>query len=239
MASRLAHDLGNILTAIQAKTELTTLNRPQHSSLQRYMDNMLAASQRWQDFLEQPLNGLPHQKSFHEALDFRILVDEVLEVFLATLPSTITLEKIDRLPTGKMMGHATQLFRMVSNLLSNAVRARSGQGHGTLTIMLDKVLETDRLRFPNRSGTAYVKLMVRDTGSGMSSNLYEKKFKPYFTTYQDGKGIGLAIVKEVVTDHDGLVTVESEHQRGSTFTVYFPQYSASQSQAAQSNHLAS
>ena len=241
IASRMAHDLTNILTAIQSNTELATLNLPEHSPLQKNLHNILAASQRGQECLEQLLNERPHQNASHEPLDFRILLDEALEIFQATLPSNITLEKISRLPTANIMGHATQLFRMVSNLLSNAVRAMSGQKHGTLTIILDKVLETDRLPTPNRSGIAYWKLMIRDTGFGMSAGLCGRIFDPCFTTCQDGKGLGLglAIVKEVVTDHDGLITVESKPHCGSLFTVYFPQYSPLRPQAALSNQLVS
>ena len=117
----------------------------------------------------------------------------------------------------------------------------SGQEHGTLTIILDKVLETDRLPAPKQSGASYLKLMIQDTGSGMSADLCRKIFNPYFTTYQNGKGLGLglAIVKEVVSDHNGVITVESESERGSTFTVYFPQYPDSSSQVSHSQPLAS
>ncbi len=241
MASRFAHDLVNILTAIQGNTELAAFHLPEHSSLQRYLQNILSASSRGHELLEHLLSGMPHQKLFHKELNLHILVDEVLEVFQATLPSTITIEKIDRLQSTSMMGNPTQLFRMLSNLLSNAVRAMHGQEEGTLSIMLDKVLETDPLPFPTRTKAAYIKLMVRDTGSGMSPDLCGRIFHPYFTTHQDGKGLGLglAIVKEVVTDHEGIVAVESEVGKGSLFTVYFPVSSGSGAQVSQLNSLAS
>ena len=230
MASQFAHDLVNILTAIQGNAELTAVHLSRDSSLHRYLQNIQLASSRGHELLEHLLSGMPHRQFFHEEMDLRLLVDEVLEVFRTTLSSAITLEKIDRLPNSRMLGNPTQIFRMLSNLLSNATRSMHSQPEGTLSIILDKVEETDPRPFPTRSTIAYLKLQIQDTGSGMSADLCERIFSPYFTTNQDGKGIGLglAIVKEVVTDHDGVVTVESELGRGSTFTVFFPVYSESE-----------
>ncbi len=240
-ASRFAHDLVNIFTAIQGNTELAAFHLPTHSPLQKKLQNILSASHRGHELLEHLLTGMPHQKFFQEELDLSMLVDEVLEIFQATLPSTIRMEKIDRLPSSRMMGNTTQLFRMLSNLLSNAVRAMHGQEEGRLSISLAKVTERDTLISFKARKADYLKLMIRDTGSGMSEDLCARIFSPYFTTHHDGKGIGLglAIVKEVVTDHDGGVKVESALGKGSAFTVYLPLIPESETQRSQPTSIAS
>jgi len=70
----------------------------------------------------------------------------------------------------------------------------------------------------------YMRLVVRDTGTGISPDIMNKIFDPFFTTKKvgEGSGLGLSVVHGIVKQHDGYITVESEPGRGSVFTVYLP-----------------
>ena len=125
-----------------------------------------------------------------EKLDLRTLVDEVLEGTRTLLPVGMMIERVDRLSTGTMMGHSTQLFRMFSNLVSNAIQAMNGQERGTLTITLEQVSQPDLVPLRKRSSSPYFRVMVQDNGSGISDELCQQIFTPYFTTVKTRKEWG-------------------------------------------------
>ncbi len=221
-----AHDLANILMAIQCNMELMLLQPTQNSSTDR-LHNTISASQRAQELLRSIL-----KKEFHEGpltqkqeVNVCVLVDEIVDLFKATLPSSIEVKKVKVLSTGKVRGYPTELFRMLNNLLSNAAHAMHGQNEGLLTVMLDQVLDPKRLPFVQRTSSTYLRIRVQDTGAGIPASLGKKIFDPYFTTKLGGKGLGLglSVVKKVVAKHEGVLTVDSYPKCGSIFTVYLPQ----------------
>ena len=67
---------------------------------------------------------------------------------------------------------------------------------------------------------------VQDTGKGMSEDVREKIFHPFYTTKENGTGLGLAVINKIVTDHHGTITVSSAAGSGSTFTVRLPKKAA-------------
>jgi two-component system sensor histidine kinase HydH len=95
------------------------------------------------------------------------------------------------------------------NLYLNAVEAMDPGGTLSVSLSVDE-------------GSAWVKIMVSDTGSGISKEDLEHIFDPYFTTKQTGTGLGLAIVHKIVEAHGGEVRAESEIGRGTTVSVLLP-----------------
>ncbi len=110
-------------------------------------------------------------------------------------------------PLGHAVFHANTLRRVVLNLVYNALEAMP-QG-GTLTV--------------TGQGTATeVQLSVRDTGRGIPAAQLSHIFEPLYTTKPDGTGLGLYIVREILTAHAGAITVESVEGHGSTFRITLP-----------------
>ena len=65
-------------------------------------------------------------------------------------------------------------------------------------------------------------IRIRDTGKGISSRDLDKIFNIYFTTKEDGTGIGLSIAQQIISQHNGTMTVTSEENKGTTFTINLP-----------------
>jgi len=117
----------------------------------------------------------------------------------------LRLEGLEEL--GTVAVHANTLFRALLNVVQNAVDAMPHGG--TLTLAAQ--------------GTAtHVQLHVRDTGSGIPAEQLAAIFEPLYTTKPGGTGLGLYIVREIVTAHGGQVSVESVEGQGTTFTLTLP-----------------
>ncbi len=116
-----------------------------------------------------------------------------------------------------------QIKQAINNLVINALEAMP-QG-GTLAIRGENVSISAQDNLPMQAGD-YLKISFRDTGAGIPSENLAKIFDPYFTTkdtyYQKGLGLGLAVCYSIIKRHDGLITVESEVGKGTSFIIYLP-----------------
>jgi len=108
-----------------------------------------------------------------------------------------------------IVADANAIGQVLLNLLTNARRAIAEEGEITI--------ETGYI-----PTTRSVRLVVRDTGSGIPPEILPKIFDPFFTTKPEGTGLGLSISHGIVHDHHGTVDVESPVGEGTTFTLTFP-----------------
>jgi signal transduction histidine kinase len=117
-----------------------------------------------------------------------------------------------------------QLRQVFWNLFINA--AQSLNGGGEIRVRLEKEKEDfwgTRLPFPNPNKTKeWIKISISDTGAGITPEDKEKIFEPFFTTKEGGTGLGLSIVHKIIENHQGIIQVESEAGKGSTFHVFLP-----------------
>jgi two-component system, NtrC family, sensor histidine kinase HydH len=104
-----------------------------------------------------------------------------------------------------------QLKQVLLNLVKNALEATEDQG----TILVSSGADDGQVWFS-----------IQDTGKGMSADVQEKIFHPFYTTKEKGTGLGLAVINKIVTDHHGAITVSSAAGSGSTFTVRLPEKAA-------------
>jgi CheY-like chemotaxis protein len=157
-----------------------------------------------------------------------ILVKEAIKMLRSSIPTTIAIEQNLQRDCGLINADPTQIQQILLNLCTNAFHAMEDKG-GVLSIALQKVslTETELSDFHSMEAGNYVKLTVADTGTGISPEILEKIFDPYFTTKETGKGtgMGLAIIHGIVTGCGGYVYVDSQPGTGTSFQVYLPVWS--------------
>ncbi|MCB2183241.1 MAG: PAS domain S-box protein [Desulfobulbaceae bacterium] len=112
-----------------------------------------------------------------------------------------------------------QLSQVTQNLVINACQAMTNGGTVTIKARNIKIGEYDVLTLPPGK---YVQISVIDQGHGVPKENLNKIFDPYFSSKQQGSGLGLAIAYSIIKNHDGLIIVDSEEGKGSTFSIYLP-----------------
>jgi two-component system, cell cycle sensor histidine kinase and response regulator CckA len=126
-----------------------------------------------------------------------------------SLPENIWLVEIDE----------GQISQVISNLVINA--DHSMPDGGVIDVVVENVIVTHTEGLPLPDGQ-YVKISVKDYGSGMPRDYLQRIFDPYFTTKHRESGLGLATSFSIVKNHGGLITVESELRAGAVFHIYLP-----------------
>ncbi len=115
-----------------------------------------------------------------------------------------------------------QFTQVLANLISNARHAMSDNGNITIQI---RNFSHDLTGGPESGSLPpgqYVTVAIQDSGSGITPEHVHKIFDPYYTTKSEGIGLGLAISYSIIKKHDGVITVDSIPDQGTTFTLYLP-----------------
>lgn len=225
LASGIAHDFNNILAAVIGYAELAKMRLPEDSKVIADMDEVHKAGIRARDLVRQILAASRQQEQDHKPIQIKIIVKEAVKLLRATLPSDIEIKEDVAREIGIVNADPTQIHQVIMNLCTNAGHAMQEDG-GVLTVSLFNV-EFDNVaaaQYLNADPGPYLRLTVSDTGHGMTCDVKERIFDPYFTTKKkgEGTGLGLSVVHGIVRDHGGTIRVYSEHGKGSTFHVYLP-----------------
>ncbi|HON89266.1 MAG TPA: ATP-binding protein [Spirochaetales bacterium] len=215
IARKLAHELKNPLTPIKLSAE-RVLKRfsqdPEHigeileKSMMAIIQEVLTMDNLLTDFRD--FSKLPEPQ--FDWIPLKEIVSEAVMLFSASFPRMKFL--FDTIPQNlTILADRSYLNQIFRNLILNA--AEASQGACTLTISADLVKMPDSL---------YCRIRVHDDGPGIPDEILPKIFAPYFTTKEQGTGLGLVIVEHAVTSHGGTIHVESKLGSGTAFIIDLP-----------------
>ncbi|MHC1725854.1 MAG: CHASE2 domain-containing protein [Syntrophobacteraceae bacterium] len=228
LASGIAHDFNNILTAVYGYTELVLVGlSTEDKSIRPRLEQVLKASDRAKELIAQILTFSRRRAAQRSAMQVAPILKEALKLFKTGMPSSVTvIENFDADCDVEI--DPTQMHQVILNLCTNAYHALRETG-GTIQVSLTKVRFDHTLyKYGQelRPG-AYIQLTVADDGCGIPEEHAEKIFEPYFTTKAEGEGtgLGLAIVQAIVQEYGGVVTLNSQTGKGTSFHIYLPRTS--------------
>jgi CheY-like chemotaxis protein len=224
LAAGVAHDFNNMLTIIQGHAGMLLDKSAQWPELLDSTQAIYFAAERAANLTRQLLMFSRKNVMQPKPLDLREVVSHMTKMLQRLLGETIRLEFAP--PEQIPLIHAD--VGMVEQIIMNlAVNARDAMPKGgTLTISASEVeLNAAYVHsHPEARPGPFVCLRVSDTGCGMDEYTMARIFEPFFTTKDVGKGtgLGLATVYGIVKQHDGWIEVNSQIDKGASFTIFFP-----------------
>ncbi|GAB6095579.1 hypothetical protein JCM14469_18310 [Desulfatiferula olefinivorans] len=225
LSGGIAHDFNNILGIILGNAELASDSVSPDHPAHPYLSEIRKAGMRATEVVSQLLSFSRKSERSKRPIDLVACVNESVDLMRATLPSSVVIQRSIREPSATILGDAVQIQQVLINLCTNAAHAMEPSG-GSLEIDVAAVMREEATKDEPGAEVSrrFVRIMVRDTGHGISPDIKDRIFDPYFTTKEVGKGsgLGLSVAHGIVSDHGGSITVTSEPDQGCTVEVFFP-----------------
>ncbi|MBN2003036.1 MAG: PAS domain S-box protein [Anaerolineae bacterium] len=224
LAAGIAHDFNNILATITLYSQMS-LRAPEISpKLAERLEIIAEQGRRASELINQILGFSRSSALDRQPLDLSPFLKEQVKLWERTLPENIHIHYCSGADVYTVTADPTRIQQVLMNLVLNA-RDAMPEG-GDLEIALERIqfLARKDAPLPDLSPGAWVRLSIADTGTGIAPEVLAHLGDPFFTTKAPGKGtgLGLAQVFSIVASHDGVVDVQTEVGKGTTFVIYLP-----------------
>ena len=227
-----AHDFNNLLTVIMSSLELIELQPDDVEQVLGHTRQALRASERAAALTQQLLAFARRQPLRPQDVSINDLVQDAESLLDRTLGETVTIETRLAPELWTCRTDPVQLENAILNLAINARDAMPEGGRLGLTTANAAVTAEDTADYPGLEPGEYVRLVVADSGLGMTEDVLRHAFEPFFTTKEagQGSGLGLSMVYGFVRQSGGHVHISSEPGAGTRVTVHLPRRRADASQ---------
>jgi two-component system nitrogen regulation sensor histidine kinase GlnL len=220
LAAGLAHEIKNPLGGIKGAAQLLERELPQESELRDYTRVVIKEVERVNRIVEELLDlASPRKLELAPVNLHKILGDIIVLQKRAVEGKRITFQQKFDPSIPPILADEALLTQLFLNLVKNAVEAVGETGRIEVT---SRVWSDYSMTHRGEGRSRMVAIEVGDDGPGIKKEELEHLFTPFFTTKTKGTGLGLAICQKIVTEHRGMIKVDSDPGKGTTFTVMLP-----------------
>jgi PAS domain S-box-containing protein len=225
LAGGVAHDFNNLLTVIRGYSELMLSRLSPGEAMRREVEEVKKAADRAAGLTKQLLAFSRRQVVSAKVVDLNEIVQN-MDGMLRRLVGEDLIEVWTNLEPNlwPIKADPGQIEQVIMNLTVNARDAMPNGGRLTIETRNLTVARETRFGKVVLGEGAYVMLVIKDSGHGMSEEVQAHLFEPFFTTKESGKGtgLGLSTVYGIVRQSGGVIGIESQLGQGTTCTIFFP-----------------
>jgi len=230
MAASVAHEIRNPLSGIEGFA-LLLKDALKEKKQKEWADNIIVGARNLDNLVTNLLNfARPLRPDFQEIELAKIIEDVLPFAFQEAEKKKMSLEVVKRFiaQKAKIKGDSDLLKQAFLNFILNSIQAMADEGRLTITIKQTNFSHINKFSRERKGGCLLTKfprqvlIEFSDTGCGISAEEKKRIFRPFYTTKKKGYGLGMAITRRIIQSHEGIIQVESEKGKGTTFTVIFP-----------------
>ena len=208
MAAHVAHEIRNPLTAIGGFARHILQHPDDVESVKQGAEIISREVLRLEKILANVLNFTKISKPFRKLQDIHHILDAVTQLHAPLLQEhNVTIHKNYAPDLPHVYVDEDQMKQVFTNILTNSIYSMPKGG--------DIFVETYKV-------DDGIEIRLRDTGVGMSEEVLENMFNPFYTNRQGGTGLGMAVTQKIIQEHDGRIDVASEEGKGTVFRIYLP-----------------
>lgn len=236
MIGSLANNFNNVLGAIIGTISMIkySLNDTENDNpledIKANLEVVESSAEKAEVMVRQLLSMAEEQEPEFKPIDLNFIVRHLMKICENTFDKSVELNAELYGMKALVNADPKQIEQALLGLCDNAVQAllanTTQEATMDLTVSLDHVTpdRTFRKRQPLAVKDNYWTISVADTGMGMDKKVISRMFEPFFTTKEHATGLGLAVVRDIVTQHDGFMEVRSEIGTGTIMTIFLPEY---------------
>lgn len=224
LAGGIAHDFNNMLTGIIGYAELALSDIPEDHPAWKKLQIIDSTGRKAGELTKQLLAFSRKQVLDMYVVNPNSIIKNISKLLTRLVGDDIELALNTKPHVGKIMADAGQIEQVLMNLVVNARDAMPDGGYITISTDNEEIDEEFIKKHNGSMVGYYTVISVSDTGIGMSREVQDHVFEPFYTTKPKGKGtgLGLSTVFGIVKQHNGYITIDSAPGNGATFKIYFP-----------------
>lgn len=214
LAAGIAHNFKNIIAAITLSVDIIKVNP---ESIDKHLKRISSSLEQANALATRFQKFTKTDEPMLEEVNINKILEDSIEITTATSKFEIVKDLDDKIDS--VQADSKQLNEIFVNLLINAMQAMNGKGKIHLKTLQ---VEINNNEIPNLTQGTFIKIIIKDNGIGMTEEQLEQIYTPFYTTKQEGSGLGLVTVFSIVKAHNGSIQVSSELNKGTQFDIYLP-----------------